>query len=267
MSYVASSLPRRTLRRAFTLVELLVVIGIIALLISILLPALQQARASANGTKCESNCRTIMLAFIMWAGDHHNQMPGTIYGADGNPDHDDWLYGPYGANGFADAPQAGTIYSYLKTPEVYVCPQAQANGKGSFGGSNATFDYAFFAIFAGAKLTSIPNESTLTQLAAQNFRTSQEPTPIICHEDSYQFNGTNIEGDHGNVDQITHIHFHGGYYASIDGSAHWVLEPDVLNTWANGCWQWTTRTPHANMLSLGQGNPGPDPTYGWWNTQ
>jgi len=62
-------------KRAFTLVELLVVIGIIALLIAILMPTLSRAREQARQVKCASNIRQILYSISMYANDNKGKLP------------------------------------------------------------------------------------------------------------------------------------------------------------------------------------------------
>src|SRR5947207_6886837 len=66
---------RRPLSRAFTLVELLVVIGIIALLIGILLPALTKAREASQKTACLSNLRQLGTAMQIYATEYKDYIP------------------------------------------------------------------------------------------------------------------------------------------------------------------------------------------------
>ena len=69
-----------TVRRAFTLVELLVVIGIIAVLIGILLPTLSKVRNQALRTNCMSNQRQLLLGVIQYQTQFRGRFPCGIYG-------------------------------------------------------------------------------------------------------------------------------------------------------------------------------------------
>lgn len=71
--------PRGARPTGFTLVELLVVIGIISLLMSVLLPSLSKAREQANRVKCASNLRQIAIGALVYAGANKAQFPRTYY--------------------------------------------------------------------------------------------------------------------------------------------------------------------------------------------
>jgi prepilin-type N-terminal cleavage/methylation domain-containing protein/prepilin-type processing-associated H-X9-DG protein len=83
--------PSSCKRAAFTLVELLVVIGIIALLIGILLPALSRAREQAAKTTCMSNMRQVAMAYVGYANENKGWLPASSRGGGPIRAHD-WLH-------------------------------------------------------------------------------------------------------------------------------------------------------------------------------
>ncbi len=98
-------------RSPFTLIELLVVIAIIAILASMLLPALAQAREKARSISCVNNTKQLGLGMIMYADDNKEMYPIVWVGkATG------------GVNGYKTWDDA--IYTYINNDQSYICPSA-----------------------------------------------------------------------------------------------------------------------------------------------
>jgi prepilin-type N-terminal cleavage/methylation domain-containing protein/prepilin-type processing-associated H-X9-DG protein len=136
--------------KGFTLVELLVVIGIIALLISILLPSLNKARETANKAKCASNLHQIGLAILLYQGDNQQLYPRAImdssathaptWGGSANPGTPD----PFQTTGFAVTSANNVSASFFLllrneqlTSAVFLCPSASQEAWDFGGGSNS----------------------------------------------------------------------------------------------------------------------------------
>jgi prepilin-type N-terminal cleavage/methylation domain-containing protein len=112
--------------RAFTLIELLVVIAIIAILASMLLPALGNAKLKAQGIKCMNNLKQLGLAWMMYADDHGDSVPPNETFSPNDPSKT-WVRGFVALGDFEDNTntfylETGHLAPYLKSISVYKCP-------------------------------------------------------------------------------------------------------------------------------------------------
>lgn len=115
-------------RKGFTLIELLVVIAVIAILMALLLPALNRAKEQGKRAVCLNNAKTLTLGWLLYGDDYDGDMPRAVAVADGG-----WVQKPPG-NLPVDAPEEvqvqalkdGVLFKYVENVQVFRCPVAKS---------------------------------------------------------------------------------------------------------------------------------------------
>jgi prepilin-type N-terminal cleavage/methylation domain-containing protein/prepilin-type processing-associated H-X9-DG protein len=117
---------------AFSLIELMVVIAIIALLASLLLPAGVRARDAAQSTACQNNFKQLQLAWQVYTVDNHEALPAnkwkSVNWEDGCPtgfqtSADSWVLGDATIDSETWNIQNGSLYPYIRNTGSYRCPR------------------------------------------------------------------------------------------------------------------------------------------------
>jgi prepilin-type processing-associated H-X9-DG protein len=203
---------------------LLVVIAIIAVLASLLLPALSRGKEMAQKARCGNNLKQLSLAVALYGGDFEDHFPG-VYDATVGSGQDSgtngWIFfAQFGKPAKFD-PRRGTLFPYATSSGVFVCPADRANLGDSYAlNAKLSQDTEIKGFYAGISAAAVRAPA-----ATLLFLEEAAPDALGSTNDSY-FDPRN--------DRSTGRHGTGGNFSFCDGHLQWYRTNAVIFPNADG---------------------------------
>ncbi|MCH2175978.1 MAG: type II secretion system GspH family protein [Lentisphaeria bacterium] len=237
-------------KNRFTLIELLVIVAIIGVLVSILLPAIQEAKKKANDVSCKSNLKQLGVAMILRVNDYDGNIPSASFAYVGTytidpeiPDNSDrynWneWYQPKNLGQYINPDgDWGGGPNGARKHKLYACPSGTLNDKATDGFPHGYYpnvqgDTSFFAPWRSIRVTDNPTHPWLTSTPQwTKLTTIIRPSDLISIRDTAQdANGT--MGNSGPGEWI--IQQPGGIWWQPNTLGTWADPDDIITHTANG---------------------------------